>query len=394
MDLCPSARFALVLCTLAIAVPAASKPGRTEAPPLAAVTVVGPTEIVFDHRKQGCGGTDVPDAPARAFRDAKGEIVLFAPHYDNRALRGPSFEALKLDCRTTLPSGENEDPAAYNDASWIAATWTDDGARVAALVHHEYHAAEHPGRCRMKDNLSCWYNTVVGVSSTDGGASFQRSKIPAVVAASPFRQEVDQGRHRGFFNPSNIVRNGAYRYVFAATTGWDGQSSGACLFRSENPFDPGSWRAFDGQSFSIRYSDPYRASGPRPRECKPLAPFPAPVGAIVRHRPTGAWVAVFQAAAGGELPEAGFYTTSSRDLLAWDKPRLILPGKTNYDDPCGAKGTMISYPSLIDRNAPGRNFDEVGDSADLYFTTLRVEGCTITSERDLVRRRVTIKVWP
>lgn len=367
------------------------EPGPGKAPPVAALTLLGSPETVFDHSKDACGGSDVPDAPARAFRDAEGGIVLFAPHYDNRALRGPRFDALKLDCRITLPSGDQAEPASYNDQNWIAATWTDDGARVAALVHHEYHGATHPGRCAMKDYMSCWYNTVTQVRSQDGGASFSAFQPPAVVAAAPFRQEVGQGRHRGFFNPSNIFADGNRRYFFAATTGWDGQDSGACLFRSDDAFDPKRWRAYDGSAFSIAYPDPYR-SGAKPRPCRTVAPFPAPVGAVVRHRPTGTWIAVFQASAGGVFPVAGLYSTSSRDLLAWDEPRLLLAGKTLYDDPCTAGGAMIAYPSLIDREARGRNFDDVGETADLYYTTLRVEGCTITSARDLVRRRVAIKV--
>ena len=111
------------------------------------------------------------------------------------------------------------------------------------------------------------------------------------------------------------------------------------------------------------------------------------------HRGTGTWIAVFQASRGGPFPEPGFYATSSRDLLTWDVPRLVLPGKTLYDDPCGA-GSLIAYPALIDREARGRNFDDVGDRAELTYATLKVEGCAITSERDLVRRTVALKVWP
>jgi hypothetical protein len=364
--------------------------------PLAALTVVGAPEVVFSRAKDACDGHDVPDSPARAFRDAKGHVVLFAMHYENRALRGPGFDALKLDCRVVLSSGGRPDPAAYDDKSWITAIWTEDGAHVAALVHHEFQANHHPGRCRFKEYMACWSNAVLGIASTDGAFTFLRPKIPQVVASSPYTQDVGQGRHRGFFNPSNIFGDGRHRYMFAATTGWDGQPHGACLFRTGNPADPESWRAWDGKDFTIRYADPYRnRAGKPPRACQPIAPFPAPVGAVVRHRPTGVWLAVFQASADEErFPEAGFYYAASRDLLAWGKPRLLMAGKTLYDDPCASGGRLIAYPSLIDREAQGRNFDDVGDGADLYFSTLKVEGCEITSDRDLVRRRVAIKVWP
>jgi hypothetical protein len=363
-------------------------------PPLAAVTLIGPAETVFSAKRDACDGDDVPDAPARAFRDAKGHVVMFGLHTKNRALRGPDFARLKIDCTPAMPSRGNENPAAYDDASWIAATWTEDGKRVQALVHHEYQANTHSGRCSRKEYLACWYNTVVGVSSADGARSFDRPEPPEVIAAAPFRQDVGQGRHRGFFNPSNIFGQDRFRYFLSSTTGWAGQDGGACLFRTNDPADPSSWRAYDGKEFSARFGDPYR-NGAGTKTCKTIWPFPAPVGSVVRHRPTGAWIAVFQASANADtFPEAGFYTTSSRDLLTWDKPRLLLAGKTLYDDPCGSGGRLISYPSLIDAGAEGRNFDDVGATADLYYATLRVEGCQITSDRDLLRRLVAIQVWP
>lgn len=374
----------------------AAVPPRVDAkePPLAAVTLVGAVETVFSAKRDACDGDDVPDAPVRAFRDAGGGIVMFGLHTQNRALRGPDLRRLKICCDPAMPSKGDADPAAYDDASWITATWTEDGTRVAALVHHEYQANTHPGRCARKEYLACWYNTIVAVASKDGGRSFERAAPLPVVAAAPFRQETGQGRHRGFFNPSNIFGDGRHRYFFSSTTGWAGQDGGACLFRSDDPADPTSWRAHDGRDFSVRFGDPYRG-GAGKGTCRTVWPFPAPVGSVVRHRPTGAWIAVFQAAANADtFPEAGFYTTSSRDLLAWDKPRLLLAGKTLYDDPCGSGGRLVSYPSLIDPEAEGRNFDDVGATADLYWASLKVEGCQVTSDRDLLRRRVAIHVLP
>lgn len=387
---CPKAVWAALAMVLAVT------PGRVTAagPPLSALTLVGAPEIVFTPKRDACDGDDVPDTNARAFRDQDGRIVLLAMHTKNRALRGPDFDHLRIECRPPLLSNRDADPAHYDDASWITSTWTDNGRRVDALVHHEFQANTHPGRCGFKEYLACWYNSVVAVVSQDGGRSFERPKVPAVVAAAPFRQDVGQGRHRGFFNPSNIVGDGAARYFLSSTTGWAGQDSGACLFRTTTPQDPASWRAYDGRAFSIRFADPYRATS-QPKPCQTPSPFPAPVGGIVRHRATKAWVAIFQAKGdGGRFPVSGFYTTSSRDLLAWDEPRLLLAGATLYDDPCGSGGRLIAYPALIDRDAVGRNFDDAGDSADLYFTTLRVEGCSVTSDRDLVRRRVAIRILP
>ena len=369
-----------------------------KAPPLSALTLVGAPSTIFSAKKDACDGVDVPDAPARAFRDAGGAVALYGLHYRNRALRGPDLDHLKIDCRIVLDSGENSDPALYDDRSWITATWTEDGRIVAAILHHEYQANEHEGRCRSKLYMECWYNTLLGAASSDGGASFLRKNPPIVVAGAPFTQNAEQGRHRGFFNPSNIFSDGRYRYFLASTTGWNragsDQQGGVCLFRTETPSDPTSWRAWTGTGFSAAFPDPYRKPVKIPDTCKTIAPFPAPVGAVVRHRGSGAYIAVFMASAGGPFPQSGFYWTTSRDLLVWDEPRLLMAGATLYDDACTAKGDIIAYPSLLDPGAQGRNFDDVGDRALLVYARLSHEGCDITSDRDLMRRPLAVKVWP
>lgn len=372
---------------------ATAQPANRDIPPLVAVTIVSPPETVFSPARDACDGDDVPDVNARAFRGAEGGIVMFAMHMKNRAFRGRDFDNLKLDCTPPLVSAYDADPTRYDDASWIAATWTDDGKRVQALIHHEYRASSHPGRCTHQEYLACWYNTVVAAGSSDAGRSFARASPPVVVAAAPFRQEVGQGRHRGFFNPSNIFGDGNHRYMMTSSTGWDGQPFGPCLFRTDTPDKPSTWRAFDGRGYSVRLGDPYREET-KPARCQVIPPFTSPVGAILRHRGTGAWIAIFEAKGDGQrFPQSGFYTTASWDLLKWDQPRLLLAGSLLSDDACKAGGSVISYPSLIDRAARGRNFDDVGDSADIYFTRMQVDGCRITSNRDLVRRRVAIKVF-
>ena len=388
----------LIRCLTVLVWLAAASARAAEGAPLSALTLTGPPSPIFRAARDACDGADVPDAPSRAFRDASGAIALYGLHYRNRALRGPDLDHLSIDCRVVLESGERPDPALYDDRSWITATWTEDGAHVAALLHHEYQADAHPGRCRSTVYMECWYNTILAAASTDGGASFLRKAPPVVVAGPPFRQEVDQGRHRGFFNPSNIVADGRWRYFLASTTGWErpgsDQPDGVCLFRSDDPFDPTRWRAWTGTGFTAAFPDPYARPTERPATCRPVAPFPTPVGAVVRHRGSGAWIAVFMAKKAGDFPESGFYWTSSRDLLTWDRPRLLLAGTTLYDDPCGARDGLIAYPSLLDPAATGRNFDDTGDRAVLTYVTLRVDGCTVTSDRDLVRRPLAIKVWP
>lgn len=352
------------------------------------IALVGTPSVIYTAPRDGCDANDVPDLNPRAYRDDQGRVSLFALHFVNRALRGADFAHLKIDCRVVLDSPFDADPSHYNDRNFVAATWTDDGRNISALVHEEYHADEH-GRCRVTGELGCWFNSVLAYHSSDAGATFRKAS-PPVVAAAPFRQEVEQGRHRGFFNPSNIVSDGAYEYVFASTTGWDGQPFGNCLFRTSNPADPSLWRAYDGRTFSIRYGDPYRTRQ-QPGACAAVGPFTYAVGAVVRHRGSKLWIAVFQASAGGAFPVDGFYYATGRDLLHWGAPRLLLPGKTLYGDLCKAGPSIINYPALIDPRSSSRNFDDTGDTPELFFTTMQVARCQ-TGERMLVRQPLSLRV--
>ncbi len=193
------------------------------------VTVQGRPELVYDPKRDACAPNDIPDVNARAFRADDGSVSLIALHFINRALRGPDLDHLKIECGVVLGSKQSANPAEYDGRQFITALWSDDGIHVAALVHNEYHADQFRGRCTSSGDLACWYNTILSFRSGDSGHSFAPSR-PLVVAGAPFRQEVEQGRHRGFFNPSNIVAHGAYKYSLISTTGWSGQAYGRLPF--------------------------------------------------------------------------------------------------------------------------------------------------------------------
>ena len=378
----------LILALAATSLVAATASASTNRPIL---LPAGPEEVVFNPKTDACDGYDVPDVPTRAYRDAEGNVRMFTLHFENRALIGKSITALKIDCRIVFRGGWNADPAAFDDKSWIAATWTPDGKTVHGLIHHEYQANAHAGRCVYKDYMPCWYNTILGIRSTNSGQTFEKARRP-VVASSPFEQNIGQGRHRGFFNPSNIVSDGTWHYMIASTTGWTGQSGGACLFRTDNIADVTRWRAWNGTGFDTRFGDPYRKEADPSQTCQTLQPFPAPVGSISRHRDSKLWIAAFQAQADGKrFGTSGIYIATSPDLLNWSAPQLLKSTKTLYDSPCGAQ-YLYSYPSLIDQNAETRNFEDIGNTPDLYLSRMRVDGCKHTGDRLLVRIPIKIGV--
>ena len=362
------------------------------------IELTGSAAVVFEVARKPCPVFTQPDINPRAFRDAVGRTHVFALDQDNRPLTGRSILSLEPSCRSALSSAENADPAAFDGRRYITATWTIDGKNVAALVHNEYHADAHPGRCRTTNALACWSNTILAAQSSDGGANFLPAS-PLVVASAPFRQDVDQTRHRGFFNPSNMFAGPGGVYVFTSTTGWSGQEAGACLLRNADPFNPAGWRGWNGRAFAARWSDPYRQT-PRADACQPLKPFGYPVASVVRHRATGLFVAIWEQpklsdpTPFGDFPIAGIYLATSRNLIDWSEPSVVVPTAVVHQ-PCGLHnenrgGTILAYPALLDDHADGRNYDDVGDDAWLFVTRIALDGCNPGARRVLVRQAVRI----
>lgn len=354
-----------------------------------AVSPTGPAEIVFRYKRDACDARDIPDAPARAFRDASGRVHLYAPHDVNRGLTGPSLDAVRPDCRIAYRGGEKDDPAAFDDRAWLAAFATEDGRTVHALVHNEFHGHKRRALCPSGKYMECWANAITAAISTDDGATFRRVGGP--VAALPYRYRGDLGRHAGFFNPSNIVRKDGFLYSLVFAVRQEAQKGGACLMRTRHPEDPSSWRAWDGKDFTVRFLDPYReADDPARHVCVPVGKgsLGAPVSSVVRHQPSGLFIATMAAV----RPEGmGVFVATSPDLVTWSPARLTIPmtvsGKQSCDEPAA-----WNYPSLLDPRSPSRTFETVGDTAYLYLTRFNLADCKLGMDRDLVRLPVRIDV--
>lgn len=384
---------------LAVLLAAGSAHASAPQPPALSVTPDGEEAVVFSRTRDGCGRFDTPDAPARAVRTGSG-VALFATHFDNRALRGPSLRALRPDCVITFAGAENPDPAAFSDRSWIAALWTHDGRVVHALVHNEHQGHRHPGQCPTRRYRDCWFNALTAAVSDDGGFSFRAATPgPALVAALPYTAAEMQGRPAGYYNPTGIVAHGNALYFMAFASGREAQRHGNCLFRTEMISDPSAWRGFDGAAFSVRFANPYAPDAPRGEErarrvCAPVGAgrLQWPVTALVRHAPSGLFVAVMQ---GGPhrpehaAPRPGVYVATSPDLIAWSAPEFVMAGIGHGRFRCGDPAP-IAYPSLLDPDSDDPSFATVGDRPWLLFTRFNVPDCRITGNRDLVRIPVAI----
>ena len=385
------------------------------------IVVTGPEEMVFDWSRDRCDDTDIPDLPARAFRDASGRVQLISSHDVTRRMVGPDLGHLTHDCTVVLGSKYNPDPAAFDDKQWISSVYTTDGTTVYALLHAEYQGNTHPGKCPSGQYFQCWWNTIVLAVSKDGGNSYQHlGPRNGLVAAIPYRYRPDKGSgidgSEGEFGPSQIVRNPSNGYYYAIIgekiqprAPGEPIRAGSCIIRTRNLADPTSWRAMDASgAFSRTFIDPYTHTGGSPRtyacaqyiETRPYGtdgrPADMPRGSPFN--PSLSWNTYLQrwliVGTDQADPETGantwgVYFTVSKDLRTWRTQRLVIAKKMIFDYTCGDPDP-IAYPSVIDPASPSRSFETTGKTAYLYYTSYHYPNCQQTLDRDLVRVPITI----
>ena len=89
---------------LLLALPAAAQGYRLELAPGAQ------EETVVSWARERCEEWDLPDAPLRAFRDDKGEVVAFASHYRSRPLIGRDLSSIRKSCAVSFQAKNSADP--------------------------------------------------------------------------------------------------------------------------------------------------------------------------------------------------------------------------------------------------------------------------------------------
>jgi hypothetical protein len=361
-------------------------------PRLVALTPIGPPEMVFDWTTERCEDLDIPDLPARAFRDADGNVQVISAHFVNRRFVGRDLDHLGHPCETIMGSGFNPDPAAFDDREWIASTWTPDGNTVYALVHTEYQGNTHPGQCPSGLYDRCWWNAITFARSTDGGRTYVRRSPQALVATIPFRYKPDAGTY-GAMMPSNIVRNDRDGYYYALLyikeQPFEGTNQNRqCLIRTKDLADPSSWRAWSGgTAFATAFIDPYRSTdNPAAHLCRGVSPEALgdfPLGSLTYSTVARQWLLVGVAA-------GGFYYSLSPDLITWTPKTLFWPAEMGWTYECG-DSDPVHYASLIDPSSTSRNFETSGATAYVYFTQFHYENCQQGLDRDLVRMPIAIR---
>lgn len=351
------------------------------APPSVIVRPAGPVETLYNWSKDRCEDEFIPDAPARAIRRANGEIMLIATHRENWSLTGPNFRNLKPVCKSNLRSSE-VGPRIGTGLLWIQALFTENGRDVVALISEDRQAISIKSGCDAKKGPgSCWLNNILTAQSHDMGRTFHLNDAPdrTVVALESAYPKQAQGRF-GAFTTSNIVKNGNGYYVFVWVQAEDLQPQGNCLFRTENPFLPHGWKAWDGISFSVPMSDPAM-----PHACVPVKGLPNEVRSLTFDTKNKVWIAVLSARqklSGDAKPVPGFHYSTSFDLINWSDLDRIMPAPLVPREE--QKDYFYMYPSMIDPKSRSINFDTLESSTPvLTFTNYHLMDGKGSMNRDL-----------
>jgi hypothetical protein len=367
-----------------------------------AVRAIGPPETVFDWSTTACEQNDIPDNPARAFRDAAGNVQLIASHAVVRRAVGPDLNSVQHECPVVMNSHGNQDPAAYDDREWLSSTYTTDGRTIYGLSHMEYEGWNYDPACAQWrgtfEQARCWMNSVNLVTSVNGGSSYTHGAAPAhLVASAPYRYAAGAGP-LGVFDPSNIVyrpSDGHY-YATVKVEPHGAQEWGICLMRTANLADPTSWRAWDGTGFGVRFINPYLEPNepPSAHVCQVLSPGLLPYNNSSLTYSTYLQKYVFVGVSEKVDPSTGatvggFYYSLSDDLINWSEQQLLMEGVLTWRHRCGNEDPVL-YPALLDPSSPDRNFETVDRRPYLYFTRYNYQywdpgTCWMSLDRDLLR---------
>jgi hypothetical protein len=346
----------------------------------------GPRTAVFTTPQDSCAPNDIPDAMARAFRDYTGSVHFVTASSDLYESLGPSLDTLQHSCEAAYHSANDINPADFNDQAWIDSFYTLDGINIAGLTHTEYHGWAIQGECHITNGnqySACEYDSDTYHFSTDGGYSFHSLKPPGnFLAGVPYKYVIDDGPI-GYSVDTNIIPFGGWYYAVATSWTWPPNCSGTtgahpCItsggapLRTQDVFDPSSWRGWNGTDFSLTFVDPYLGpvSHPLQHVYTPV-PYMGFVNAINVYNAAGQdiVVATLWDYWDNELGPPGMYLTTSTDLVNWTKPTLVVTVKHLLaQDPPGS--WLYAYFSLLDPTAPDMNFSTVGNYPYLYYVRL------------------------
>ncbi|MFZ3485095.1 hypothetical protein [Sphingomonas sp. 3-13AW] len=345
-----------------------------------------------DSETMKCGTEKVHiDGPVRVFEDQFNVIHMTVSDPDAKGWQWTGSvtgftnwpdKTAALDCSPVMIGNVgNNNQSQFDQKTWIQALYFNAGT-IYGYGHGDYfgtrtsEAGCHQGG--TSDGLpNCWYSsipvwTAQPISSANRHLSFSKiAGAPNHVAIYPHAQYPGHSNTPaagwiGYGTPSNIVRGrnqdgtlDGYWYMYAysnSTPAYGGQSKGVCLFRSADPSNKSSWRAWNGSTsapaFTQTMGNPYTTTN---QPCAPVQPalFNTYVRSVVWHKPSKHYIAIFRDSTSVR------YATST-DLLTWSAAQTLLTSSSSD----------AVYPVTIDFDGGDYgddNFDRMYDNGKTFL---------------------------
>jgi hypothetical protein len=374
---------ALALSGVALGVgPAASVESKLS------LQIAGPEEVIFDDRQSNCPIRQFPDSPARAVRQANGDIVMFATFETNWFLTGANWDSLGAICKSAGQASQNADPKTIDDKFWIQALHSLNGRDFIALGSHEYLGSRHPGMCNYTTTGTqappCWFSSITQYESRGDARNFVPASVGRVVATPQIPFDPDNLKRIGYFTTSNIVSMGEYRYALIFASESSVQKSGNCLFRSRLTDGPSAWLGWNGSEFAADLSQVPAEIAKQPVNCQPVRGLGHEARGLVWNPQTELWVTTYT---GRIRDKTGIVVATSRNMFDWGNEQMLFEAPLTRRDPDCTP--VYRYPSIIDHDAPKFAFETIEKRPYLYSVKILLGGCRQTA-RQIVRAPLRI----
>jgi len=341
------------------------------------LVITGDEEIVYDWSSDRCEYESVADLAMYPWKDNEGRIHFILPNSaGSYQMVGTDFSNLELQCQSPVSvSHGNPDPAMYDSHEWMGGKWFDSETGIIhALVHNEYHAREYPtSGCVSISGLDCNWWTVNYAYSNDGGLTFEHDPAPnQFVYAPPYQFDPNAGRDVvGIDSQTNIIFLDGWYYTLLSLIGpYRDIPSGSkvSIMRTNDLSDPSSWRAWDGEYFSIEPNNPYTNPIANPIIPKAFNKVEALPTSISDNRYLEKYLLsmlkynlqLYNPFIGRFEENNVAALSLSDDLINWD-----------YNIPYRFSSKLYTqdllYPSIIDHGSSSQNFETSTQTPYLYF---------------------------
>ena len=333
--------------------------------PAIIASAVGSPQAIFTYATDKCSAVDIPDQPARAYRDAVGRVNLIASHYIVRRAVGDTLDSVVHQCAVIHESANDPVFGDFRYHEWLVAPYTLDGTTIYGYIHSEWYGNLARSACGG-DTIDGWVNAITLAISHDGGASFRQPadylvRYPVTPWRASFSCTPSHPTRYGDFNGTNIIARDGYYYkifTYGSEPAVKPQQSGECLMRTNDLGGASSWEIWTGQGFMRSKTAP----------CF-ILPNLVNATSLTYNNYLKLYVAAEY------IASRGFYFAVSPNLIDWSAPAPVSVG--------GLDPSSTPYSSLLDPADTSRNFENTGREPYLYYTQLH-KGL----DRDLMRVRI------